>query len=120
MPSESDVKVAVMAALELALDVAYQDGPTARDLAIASEAYREAGYYDEAATSITHATRDEIVVAIDKARYARRRALLKADGRRMLATFRMLAEQGVITWGNCSEAKRQRWLSRGGHDRERQ
>jgi len=107
-----------MAALELALDVAYHDG-SLYDLAVASEAYKLAGYHDGATSAITHATRDEIEHAIAFARYRRKRKLLLSRAQGMLDGLQLLADQGVITWANCSEANRQRWLARGGHDRGR-
>jgi predicted nucleic acid-binding protein len=111
-----DHDTAVMAALELALDVAYHDG-TLRDLAVADEAYALAGYYDPAATAITHATRGAIEDAIALSRKGRPRRLLRADARGMLAAFAILSEAGIVTHENASEANRLRWLARGGHDR---
>lgn len=115
--STDGARTAVLAALELAIDVVYHDG-TARDLAVASEAYRLAGYVDPTCCTATHATREQLGDAIARARRGRQRRLLEADGRGMLAAFTMLAAAEVITWSSCSQAKHLRWLGRGGHGGE--
>jgi hypothetical protein len=112
--SDSDARTAVMAALELTLDVAYHDG-TARDLAVADEAYALAGYTGPS-VAIAHTTKGQVEEAIYLCRKGRPRRLLRADARGMLAAFSILADHGVITYSNCAEARRQRWLARGGHD----
>jgi hypothetical protein len=110
----AEVRTSVMAALDLALDVAYHDGG-ARDLAVAAEAYTLAGYHD-GAIDIAHAGRGSVEEAVALCRKGRPRRLLRADARGMLRAFEVLAENNVITFSSCAEARRQRWLARGGHD----
>lgn len=102
----------VMYALHLALDVAYHDG-TERDLAVASEAYALAGFYDP---MISHASMDEVRERVAQARRGRNKRLLRADGRGMLAALVILADAGIVNSANAAEACRKRWLARGGHD----
>lgn len=116
MRSATETDLAVMGALELALDVAYHDGRP-RDLAVAAEAWTLAGYND-GSLDVNHTSRAELSARLRFARAGRPKRLLRADGRGMLAGFRALAESGAITYATCSEANRQRWLARGGHDRK--
>jgi hypothetical protein len=106
----------VMAALELAIDFAYHDGHP-RDLAVATEAYALAGYHDPTCLLSHSGGRARAESLIAQARAGRPRRLLKADARGMLSAFRLLADCGILTYANAAEAKRQRWLARGGHDR---
>lgn len=106
-----------MAALDLALDVAYHDG-SPRDLAVAAEAYSLAGYHD-GAIDIAHAGGHHAILSrVEAARKGRPKRLLRADARGLLAGVTLLAEAGIVTYSNAAEATRQRWLARGGHDFE--
>ena len=112
---DSDVRTALMAALDLAMDYAYHDG-TPRELAVAATAQELAGYWDFA-FGVAHASRDEVIAAVEKARYGKPRRLLRADARGMLQAFRLLAKSGVITYASAADGRNRRWLARGGHDR---
>ena len=114
MRNATTADLAVMGALELALDYAYHDG-NMRDLAVAAEAWTLAGYND-GSLDVTHASMRDLQDAVRDARSGRHRRLLRADARGMLTAFRALAESGAITYATCAEANRQRWLARGGHD----
>lgn len=117
-PSETDV--AIMGALELLFDVAYHDGTHGdRDLAVVAEAWELAGYSPSSAgDGISHGGgHSEILARIFTARIGRHRRLLRADARGLLYGLRVLADAGILTHLNASEAARQRWLRRGGHDR---
>lgn len=108
--------ITVMGALDLILDVAYHDGTT-RDLAVAAEAYTLAGYSDGSIDIAHSGTHNDLMDKVAAARKGRPRRLLRADARGMIAGLTALAENGLITCGTCWEAKRQRWLARGGHGR---
>jgi hypothetical protein len=110
----SPTDIAVMFALDLAIDYAYHDGHP-RDLAVATEAYALAGYHDPTCLLSHSGGRARAESLIAQARAGRPRRLLKSDARGMLAAFKLLAESGILTAENASEAKRQRWLARGGH-----
>lgn len=112
--SHESADVAVLAALELALDRAYHDG-SRYELAVVSEAYRQAGYYDES-VGVSHARSTDVLAAVDRARRGRHKAKLHARGGGLLYGLRLLAAEGIVTWENASEARRQRWIARGGHD----
>lgn len=109
-----EVSTAIMAALALELDWAYHDGTPER-LAIASEAYRMAGFHDES-VAVAHASRDEVDERVAAARRGRHRLRMRARAAGGLDALRLLAEHGIITYSICAEARRQRWLARGGHD----
>jgi L-alanine-DL-glutamate epimerase-like enolase superfamily enzyme len=94
--------------------IAYHDG-TRRDLAVAAEAYTLAGFHD-GAINIAHASRDATLERVEAARRGRPKRLLRADARGMLNAVSALADAGLLTYSNCAEARRQRWLARGGHD----
>lgn len=85
--STEPLRVTLMGALDLALDVAYHDG-TARDLAVAAEAYTLVGFHDGAIRVSHSGTHDDLMARVAAARKGRPRRLL-----------------------------RQRWFTRGGHDR---
>jgi hypothetical protein len=112
---DTEAATAVMAALDLAIDFAFHDGHP-RDLAVATEAYALAGYADPSCNLSHSGGRARADSLIAQARAGRPRRLLRADARGMLAAFRLLAATGVITYQSCAEAKRLRWLARGGHN----
>lgn len=115
--SESDV--AMMGALELALDVVWDEpdfaGRPPRALAVVAEAFHLVGLMPMG-PSINGLRADQMLARMEDARKHLPRRLLKADARGMVDGFRILIETGILTWDNASEAKRQRWLARGGHD----
>jgi hypothetical protein len=113
--SESDVKTAVMAAIELEVDVAYHDRGL-RHLAVAAEAWNLAGYFIGAIDVSHGGGADAILAKITEAKKHRDRKILHADARGMLRAFTTLAEVGLLTYSSCAEARRQRWIARGGHD----
>lgn len=108
-------EVDLMYALELALDVAYHDG-SARDLAVAAEAWSLAGYHD-GSIMVSHSEgHDDLLERVAAARHGRPKRLLRADARGMVAAFRLLINEGAIDHVTLAEANRQRWIARGGHD----
>jgi hypothetical protein len=103
-----------MGALDLALDVAYHDGPNLRDLAVAAEAWTQAGYND-GSIMVRHASADETLDRVTEARKYRHRQLLRAEARGVVRGFMILAKHGVITHAMCAQARNDRWRNRGGH-----
>ncbi len=114
---DSDVRVALMAALDLAMDYAYHDG-TERELAVAATALELAGYWDFG-FGVTHASRDDVLTAVSKARKGRPKRLLLADARGMIQAFDLLARSGVITYASSADGRNRLWLARGGYDGNR-
>lgn len=110
-----DVQVEVMCALELVLDVAYHEG-TDRELAVAAEACTLAGY-NVGSLFISHVTQEDLLTRVYEVRKGRPKQLLRADARGMLNGIRMLSEAGALDSRMTSEARRLRWLARGGHER---
>lgn len=114
----SEVSTAIMAAIELALDVTYHDAPDDhRALAVVAETWTLAGYNDGSlGDCLAHARQDDVLERVRAARKGRHRRMLNADARGMLYALTVLAECGLITYASCAEASRQRWLARGGHE----
>jgi hypothetical protein len=107
-------RIDVMGGLNLLLDIAYHDG-TERDLAVAAEAWTLAGYHD-GSIDVAHGGGWKVILdRVAQARKGRPRRLLRADARGMLYAVQALAEAGIVTFTATSEARRQRWLTRGGH-----
>lgn len=113
---EAEPRTAVMAALELVLDVAYHEGEP-YDLALAAEAWQLAGYND-GSLEVSHARRDVVLERLAAARKGRRRLQLQCRAQGLLLALTALAEAGLYTYSTAAEAKRLRWLARGGHDHE--
>lgn len=109
-----DERVEVMCALDLILDAAYHDGDE-RDLAVAAEAWTLAGYHD-GSIMVWHATQEATLSRVAEARKGRPRRLLRADARGMLSALTALSRAGALDNRMTSEARRLRWLARGGHD----
>lgn len=107
--------VQVMLALDLLLDVAYHDG-TARDLAVAAEAYTLAGYHD-GAIMVSHASPQETRAAVAAARKGRQRQLLRHDAQGVLSAVRALIHEGVLDGTDAARRTNERWIERGGHER---
>lgn len=111
--------VAIMGALELALDVVWDDpdfiGRPPRSLAVVAEAFHLVGLMPmgPSRNGLHH---DQMLARMEDARKHLPKRLLKADARGMVEAFRILIGEGILTWENASEAQRQRWLARGGHD----
>src|SRR3990167_4487505 len=102
-----------MGALDLLLDVAYHDGPNPRDLAVAAEAWAQAGYHD-GSIIISHASPDETLARVAEARKGRHRQLLRAEARGVVGAFAMLAEASLISHAACAQGTNQRWKEPGG------
>ena len=105
----------VFLVLGLLLDVAYHDG-SARDLAVADEAYALAGYFDPA-VMISHAPRDEALARFESARRGRHSRLLRHGAQGLLYAVRALVHEGVLDGSAASRRQNERWIERGGHDR---
>lgn len=108
-------EVEVMCALDLLLDVAYHDGAE-RDLAIAAEAYTLAGYSD-GMIMVSHASADETLRRIAKARKGRAKRILTIEARGLLQAVETLASEGMLHGRDTRERKNARWQERGGHSR---
>lgn len=107
-----------MAALELALDVAFWDDymrtGELRKLAVVAEAWALDGMAAWA-LDVAHVHNDMLQGLVAQAYKGRPLRLLRADARGMLQGLYALADTGVITTAGCSEAARLRWVARGGH-----
>lgn len=109
-----NVDVEIMCALDLLLDCAYHDG-SPRDLALMAEAWSQAGYHD-GSIQVSHATQEAVLARVREARKGRHRNLLRARASGLLAGLRHLSEAGALDSRMTSEARRLRWLARGGHE----
>lgn len=105
-----------MLVLDLLLDVAYHDG-SARDLAVAAEAYTLAGYSD-AAIMVSHSgTHDDLLARIQASRRGRRSNLLRHDAMGVLSAVQTLVREGIADGTEASRRQNERWKERGGYDR---
>lgn len=111
---QHNVDVEVMSALDLLLDCAYHEGIPS-DLALMAEAWSQAGYHD-GSILISHTTQEEVLVAVRAAGRYRNKQLLRHRANGLLNGLRYLAEAGALDSRMTSEARRLRWLARGGHD----
>lgn len=103
----------VMQILDVLLDVAYHEG-TARDLAVAAEAYTLAGYHD-GAIMVSHA--DDVLERVAAARRGRPRQMLRHDAQGVLHAVRVLLREGLLDGDDGWRRTNERWKERGGHDR---
>lgn len=119
VPSRADpasVPAQVMQVLDLLLDVAYHDG-TARELAVAAEAYTLAGYHDGAIMVSHSGRREDLLEAVAAARRGRPKRLLKHDAQGMFDAVRTLVCEGVVEGRDAMLRTNARWKERGGHER---
>lgn len=113
IPIPPEHRMTVYSGIELALDFAYHNG-TPRELAVAAEAWALAGYGDHS-LDVYHASPGETLERVYAARRGRPRRLLRADARGLILGLVLLAAAGLISSRELNEARRIRWVQRGGH-----